>query len=133
MIFVDSSVWIAVLRGERSAQTERFRSLALADQLCTGDIMLTEVLQGVPEPARFERTRARMMAIPILPVCDTRSALRAAEHYRTLRSLGVTIRKTIDTLVATRCILLDLPLLHADRDFQPFVTHLGLRDAMVEG
>ena len=57
-------------------------------------------------------------------------AVAAAAYFRQLRGMGVTPRKTIDTLIATRCILDNIPLLFADRDFQPFVDHLGLRSAL---
>ena len=54
-------------------------------------------------------------------------AVRAARHHRLLRARGVTVRKTIDTVIATRGIVDDIPLLHADRAFDPFETHLGLK------
>ena len=63
-------------------------------------------------------------------ICDHRVAIEAACNYRALRSRGITVRKTIDTLIATRCILDGLPLLYSDRDFDPFVEHLGLRSAL---
>jgi predicted nucleic acid-binding protein len=54
-------------------------------------------------------------------------AIQAARNFRTLRKLGVTVHKTIDTVIATRCIESGFDLLHSDRDFDPFVEHLGLR------
>ena len=54
----------------------------------------------------------------------------AAKNVRTLRSLGVTVRKTIDTVIATRCIQSGFALLYSDGDFDPFVEHLGLRSAL---
>jgi len=60
-------------------------------------------------------------------------AIQAARNFHTLRLLGVTVRKTIDTVIATHCIEHDLDLLYSDRDFEPFVTHLGLRSAMLPG
>jgi len=57
-------------------------------------------------------------------------AIQAAKNYRSLRALGITVRKTIDTVIATRCIESRFTLLHADRDFEPFVTHLGLRSVL---
>ena len=52
------------------------------------------------------------------------------DYFRALRSLGITVRKTIDTVIATRCIASGLTLLYSDRDFDPFVQHLGLRSAL---
>jgi len=60
-------------------------------------------------------------------------AIQAARNFRTLRKRGVTVRKTIDTIIATRCIEDDIRLLYSDRDFDPFVRHLGLRTAMTGG
>ncbi len=71
-----------------------------------------------------------LAAFTSLTILDSESALQAAINYRTLRDRGITIRKTIDTLIATRCILDRIPLLYSDRDFDPFVQHLGLRSAM---
>lgn len=71
-----------------------------------------------------------MSSFDFLVISSHDVAIEAARNYRRLRAVGATIRKTIDTLIATRCILDDLPLLYRDRDFDPFVQHLGLRSAM---
>jgi len=68
----------------------------------------------------------------VIGICDRNIAIQAARNYRRLRSLGVTVRKTIDTIIATRCIEDDFTLLYSDRDFDPFVKHLGLQSAMSE-
>ena len=68
--------------------------------------------------------------LPVVNVCDPDLALQAADNYRFLRARGHTVRKTIDTLIATRCIVDGLMLLYSDRDFDPFVAHLGLRSAL---
>ena len=73
-----------------------------------------------------------MTTLDVITLGGQDIALQAARNYRALRAQGVTIRKTIDTIIATRCIEDDLPLLYSDRDFDPFVEHLGLRSAMVE-
>ena len=54
-------------------------------------------------------------------------AIQAARNFRALRRLGVTVRKTIHTVIATRCIESEYELLHNDRNFDPFAKHLGLR------
>nr|WP_243848184.1 VapC toxin family PIN domain ribonuclease [Sphingomonas insulae] len=104
---------------------------AQGGRLRVGDLILTEVLQGTRSARNFQRTLAWMMEFDAIPIADHRVAVEAARHYRHLRALGITIRKTIDTLIATRCILDRLPLLYSDRDFDPFVQHLGLRSALV--
>lgn len=89
-----------------------------------------EVLQGVRDERAFQLTQERLSRGRLLTVCDQRVILQAARNYRELRGLGITVRKTIDTLIATRCILDGIPLLYNDRDFQPFVEHLGLSSVL---
>ena len=131
MILVDSSVWIDFLDLRNTPQTATlWRAKRAREPIGIADIVLTEVLQGTRSDADF--TTARRLFATYLPVTvlDFQAAVRAAHHYRVLRLKGITIRKTIDTLIATRCILDDIPLLFADRDFYPFVEHLGLRSAL---
>jgi predicted nucleic acid-binding protein len=132
MIFVDTSVWIDFFGGRPNAQTGLLETTLKAGNACTGDLVMTELLQGIRSDRDFEWTRSYMTALPILTVSDHALAIMAARHYRLLRSRGFTIRSTIDTLIATRCIREDLSLLSSDRDFAPFFRHLGLRDAMAE-
>lgn len=91
--------------------------------------MLTEVLQGFSRDRDFKRAKALMTSLMIIEVAGSDVAIKAAENFRTLRILGITVRKTIDTFIATRCIESGYNLLYSDRDFTPFVTHLGLRPA----
>jgi predicted nucleic acid-binding protein len=131
VIFVDSSVWIDLLR---CADTPETRALTrFADQdlaIVVGDLVLTEVLQGTRSERDFERARTILAGYAQVTVTDREVAVAAARHYRTLRALGVTVRKTVDTLIATRCIRDRLPLLYRDRDFDHFVRHLGLVSAL---
>ena len=130
-VFVDSSVWIDLFAGRQTLQTERGRSLILEKHaLLVGDLVLMEVLQGTRDQRDHDRKLAMMDAFTYITVSDRHVATEAARNYRTLRSLGVTVRKTIDTLIATRCILNRIPLLYSDRDFDPFVSHLGLVSAL---
>ena len=130
MIFVDSSVWIDYFRGVRSDVTDRLNDLLGAELVVTGDLVLAEVLQGFTTDKDFEMGRYVMSLPRIVSVSDPAIAVAAAQNYRTLRAKGVTVRKTIDTLIATRCIALDIALLYSDRDFDAFVTHLGLKSAL---
>ncbi len=75
----------------------------------------------------FEQARDALLAFPVVTLGGVDLALQSAEHYRTLRRQGITIRKTIDCLIATFAIANEMPLLHSDRDFDPFEAHLGLR------
>lgn len=130
MIFVDSSVWIDFFRGVSNAETARLRSLLGQQIIVTGDVVLTEILQGFDQQAHFDTALRLMRTLPIIDIGGTETAIQAARNFRFLRARGITVRKTIDTLIATRCIIDGLPLLHRDRDFDPFVAHLGLVSAM---
>ncbi|MBN8733674.1 MAG: PIN domain nuclease [Acidobacteria bacterium] len=129
MILVDSSVWIGYFRGDTTPKTELLDRLLGAEPLAIGDLILTEVLQGFDRDEDFEQARALLESLTVIPLCGPALAVQAARNFRHLRRLGITVRKTIDCLIATRCIADGLPLLHDDRDFDPFTTHLGLRVA----
>ena len=127
MIFVDSSVWIDYLRDADSAVVRKLDSLIGGELLATGDLVLAEVLQGTDGERVFQQALMTLRTTQIIRVADEIAAVQAARNYRYLRDRGITVRKTIDTLIATRCILDGHELLHSDRDFDPFVEHLGLR------
>jgi len=127
VILVDSSVWIDYFKGTISAQTERLDALLGREPLAIGDLILTEVLQGFDNQRDFNAAR-KMLTSPIVVELGGRQvAIQAAKNFRALRRLGVAVRKTIDTVIATRCIESGFALLHNDRDFDPFAKHLGLR------
>lgn len=132
MIVVDSSVWIDFFRGFTTPQTERLDALLSVEPIAVGDLILAEVLQGFSSEKDFNQARKLLTSLDVIPLGGLEIALQAARNYRALRAQGMTIRKTIDTIIATRCIEDDLSLLYSDRDFDPFVEHLGLRTAMVE-
>jgi predicted nucleic acid-binding protein len=98
--------------------------------VAVGDLILTEILQGCNTDREFNAVRHRLLSLSLIELGGRQAAIQAASNYRTLRAIGITPRKTIDTLIATRCILDDIPLLYSDRDFDPFVQHLGLRSAL---
>lgn len=131
MIFVDSSVWIAYFNGVDSKPTRLLDTALGTTRIVVGDLVLTEVLQGFRADRDFRQARTLMLHLDVRSVLSPALALRAAEHYRFLRRQGTTVRKTIDTVIATYCIDEDLPLLHDDKDFLPFEQHLGLRRAEI--
>ena len=132
MIVADSSVWIGLLGDKQSKQVEALYAALGTIPVLVPDLVVTEVLQGCDSDREFNRVRTILAAFPHVSTTGTKLAVVAAQNYRALRARGITVRKTIDTLIATRCIVDDLPLLFSDRDFEPFVEHLGLRDAMAE-
>ncbi|MBB5208045.1 type II toxin-antitoxin system VapC family toxin [Chiayiivirga flava] len=127
MILVDSSVWVDFFRGNATPQTDRLNELLLTDLVAIGDLILTEVLQGFTSDEVFRTARRMLSHLDLVVIGGPDVMIQAASNFRTLRARGVTVRKTIDTLIATRCIVSDLELLHADRDFDAFATYLGLR------
>lgn len=127
MVVVDSSVWIDYFNGRPSVETKALHGFLGERQIVVGDLILTEVLQGFRSDRDFRQARRLLAAFPIVIMVGPELAVRAAEHSRRLRRLGVTVRKTIDVMIGTYCIASQLPLLHADTDFEPMVRHLGLR------
>ena len=130
MILVDSSVWIDFFRGVETPECDELDRLLGYTPVATGDIILVEVLQGFVSDRDFARALHVLNPLTRLQIADPGLAIQAAQNYRMLRTRGITVRKTVDTLIATRCIEDHLPLLYSDRDFDPFVHHLGLVSAL---
>ena len=130
MILVDSSMWIDYFRGMQSPQTDRLHALLGNEPIATGDLVLAEVLRGFGSDQDFNQGKKLLMSLPIIELVGGDIAIQAAINFRALLSLGITVRKTIDTLIATSCIEKGLALLYSDKDFDPFVEHLGLQSAM---
>ncbi len=126
MILVDSTVWIDYFNNLSTPQTEKLNSLLDVEPLFIGDIILTEVLQGFRKDQDFQEAKRLLTALDVVDLGGQEIAIQAARNYRILRTYGVTIRKTIDSIIATRCIENGYDLLHNDRDFDPFEKYLGL-------
>ena len=127
MTLVDSSVWIDYFKGAVTPQAEKLDTLLGHEPLAIGDLILTEVLQGFFNERDFNEARNMLTALTVVDLGGQKIAIQAARNFRTLRNRGVTVRKTIDTVIATRCIESGYDLLHSDKDFEPFVRYLGLR------
>lgn len=127
MIIVDTTVWIDYLTGKDTPQTLWLETAIGRHEIGLTDVILCEVLQGVRSNQEFNKTRRELLTFDVFVNGGVDIATSAAQNYRLLRSLGITVRKTIDCLIATFCIENDFELLHNDRDFDPFEEHLGLR------
>lgn len=127
MIIVDSSVWIPFFNGKDTPETDILASLLGTQLIGIGDLILTEVLQGFRYDKDYELAKIHLTHLPCYPMVGIEMALKSADHYRSLRRKGITIRKTIDVLIATYCIEHGYFLLHADRDFDQMEAHLGLK------
>jgi predicted nucleic acid-binding protein len=126
MIVVDSSVWISTLRNEDVAAVRKFRAIDDNNLVLVGDLILLELLQGARDDTHASRLERNLRQFEIVTMLDARLAVRAAQNFRTLRSRGITLRKTIELIIATFCLAHGYALLHQDRDFDPLVEHLGL-------
>jgi predicted nucleic acid-binding protein len=127
VILVDSSVWIDFFRGKDTPQVDRLDALFALERIGIGDLILTEVLQGFRTQRDFNQARRTLETFEFVELGGADVALQAAKNFRALRAKGYTVRRTIDTIIATKCIESGYSLLHADRDFDPFAAHLGLR------
>lgn len=127
MIVVDSSVWIDFFRDVRSPATDLVRTISKPSLLFVGDIVLLEVLRGARDPGHAARIQTVLSRFPGGPLLNQDLAVAAADNYRRLRTLGITISKTTDLIIGSFCIENGHRLLHNDRDFDPMVKHLGLR------
>lgn len=120
-------MWIDYFQGTITSRTEKLDSLLGRELLAIGDLMLTEVLQGFANESDFKQALELLTSLMVVELGGQDIAIQAARNFRVLRGLGVTVRKTIDSVIATRCIESGYDLLYSDRDFDPFVKYLGLR------
>lgn len=129
MILVDSSVWIDYFNGNDTPETVKLDSLLGVEPIAIGDIILTEVLQGFRSDRDYETAKTLLTSLMIYRLLDIKLAIKSAENYRQLRKQGITIRKSVDVIIATFCLENNLSLLFSDKDFVPFVNYLMLRSA----
>ncbi len=127
MILVDSTVWIDYFNGSKTKATDFLDLILGRYQMVTGDLIITEVLQGFRTEKDYQEAKTALFKFPVLNMVGEDIAIKSADNYRFLRKQGITIRKTIDCLIATFCIENHLQLLHSDKDFKPFEKHLNLK------
>ena len=127
MILVDSSVWIDYFNGAVTGQTELLDNLLGLQPVLVGDLILAEVLQGFKSDQDFEKVHQALSSFPQVSLLNMDLAVKSARNYRTLRKMGIKVRKTVDCLIATFCIEAGHDLLHSDRDFEPFEEYLRLK------
>ncbi|HXE09728.1 MAG TPA: PIN domain nuclease [Acidobacteriaceae bacterium] len=127
MVVVDASVWISYLADKSTLEAEWLTRNASSGDVSLTDLTLCEILQGIRDDRAFQRILQRLILQPIFDTGGIDLSIAAAENYRILRAKGITVRKTIDCLIATFCIRGGHVLLHRDADFDHFEKHLGLR------
>ncbi|QOJ28455.1 MAG: PIN domain nuclease [Ignavibacteriales bacterium] len=130
MIFVDSSVWIDYFNGNSNLHTDFLDSLLESGVVCLGDYVLLEVLQGFKEDRAYNTALRALSSFPVYSIGGTKMAIKSAKNFRFLRKQGITIRKTVDVIIATFCIQHNFELLHKDKDYLPFEKYLRLRSCI---
>jgi len=127
MVIVDSSVRIDFLTDQPSAQAEWLQRAIGYREIALTDLILCEVLQDVSSDRQFEQVNAALQRFDIFDLSGVQLAVAAAANHRFLRGRGITVRSTIDCLIATFCMENGHALLHHDRDYEAFERFLGLQ------
>ena len=124
---IDTTVWIDFFRDSKTEQTALLEAVIRRGEAALGDVILTEVLQGIDSDKEFRSLRRHFSNFRVYPMIGRWNAIQTAANYRKLRAKGITVRKIVDCWIATFCIERGFPLLHNDRDFDPFEQHLKLK------
>ena len=127
MVVVDTTVWIDYIHGLDAPHTNALDYELQHNQVITGDLLITEFLQGFRDDKDYKAAKEIMDSLIYCDMLGKEIAIKSADNYRFLRKQGITIRRTADIIIGTFCIEHDLPLLHNDRDFEPMEKYLGLR------
>jgi predicted nucleic acid-binding protein len=126
MVIVDSSVWIDYFNGRDIPEVAKLDRLLETELLGVGDLILAEVLQGFRQDKDYQTAKHLLTSLTVFEMLGVEMAIKSADNFRDLRKKGITVRKTIDVMIATFCIENGHELLFSDKDFTPFVEHLGL-------
>jgi len=127
MIVADTSAWIDYFRGVSAPHTDLLDKELQTNRVVTGDLIITELLQGFKNEKEYAKAKSLMELLDYRDFVGKAIAFKAVENFRNLRSKGVTVRKTIDVIIATFCIENGFQLIHNDRDFDPIEIYLGLK------
>ena len=129
---VDTSVWIDYLNGVQNGHTDTLDAGIIEGSVGMGDLIFLEILQGIRDDRQYRLTKQTLLTLGRIEMFGEGMPDKCADNYRALRKKGITIRKTTDVIIATFCIERKMPLLFLDRDFIPFVDHLGLVSVLPE-
>ncbi|WP_422136266.1 type II toxin-antitoxin system VapC family toxin [Endozoicomonas sp. ALD040] len=130
MILADTSVWIDYLNGKITPASDLLDACLVEGTLAMGDIVFLEILQGIRDDKQFRKVKSKLSLLDEYTLFGPSMVIKCANNFRALRNKGITVRKTNDVIIATYCIEQKIPLLYADRDFNPFSDHLGLISAL---
>ena len=126
MIVADTSVWIDYLNGIDAPHTAALDRELGRRRVLTGDIIIAELLRGYRSESEYLRAKYIMDCLEYRDFLGKEIAIRSASNYRALRRRGITVRSTINVIIATYCIEHGIPLMHHDRDFDVMEQELGL-------
>jgi predicted nucleic acid-binding protein len=127
VILVDTSVWIGYFNGHLTWQTDLLDHYLSQEPIVMGDLILTDILQGFRSDKDYRAAKSFLDELPFRPMGGYGVAIQSAQNYRKLRKAGITVRKTIDVIIATFCMEEGMTLLHDDRDFEPIAAHFPLK------
>ena len=127
MVIVDTTVWIDYLGGTTNPHASWLNRELTRQRLGLTDLILGEVLKGIRDDAVFTQVHRGLRRFQVFSTGGVDLAVASAQNYRALRKRGITIRKTIDCLIATFCLDSGHSLLHRDQDYDPFEAHFGLQ------
>lgn len=126
MILADTSAWIDYFNGVIAPHTDILDYALSSNRVMIGDLIITELLQGFKKDKEYEQVKHLLQTLDYQDIAGKDIAYKAAHNYRKLRTAGITVRKTIDIIIATFCIENGVALIHNDRDFDPLEKLLGL-------
>jgi predicted nucleic acid-binding protein len=126
VIVVDTSAWIDYFNGVPAPHVESLDALLGNRVLAVGDLILAELLQGFAAEKDAKRALGLLEPLEFLEMAGRDVAIQSAANYRRLRRRGITVRKTMDMLIGTYCLMHGHEILHNDRDFDVLAKHLGL-------
>lgn len=126
MVIVDTSAWIEFFRDGEPAVVRKVDQCLEKSMIGIGDLIYCEVMQGIKTPAERKTVSTLLLSLPRYDMVGFTIAEKGADNYRLLRNRGITIRKTIDVIIATFCVESGFQLVHFDRDFTHLAPVLGL-------
>jgi len=126
-VLIDTSIWIQFFRGVDERQVQFVQKLILSNEVCICPPILQEILQGIGDSETFDKLSEQMTSLRFLDADPKIMAINAAKIYVTLRKIGVTIRKSMDCLIASYALVFDVPFYYSDRDFDQIAKYFPLR------
>jgi predicted nucleic acid-binding protein len=126
VILVDTSVWIDYFNGTESIEADHLDLALSAGTVAMGDLIFLEILQGFRDDKEFVKAKKTLATLDQYELFGAHMIEKCADNYRFLRKKGLTVRKTIDLIIATFCVENKIQLLFSDKDYVPFVDFLNL-------